>query len=42
MEEIQELLKYRAAGDTVEIVVSRANNGEFVEEEFQVELGSKK
>lgn len=42
MEEIQELLKYLAAGDTVEVIVSRANNGEFVEEEFQVELGTKK
>lgn len=41
MDEIKELLAYRAAGTTVKLTVSRADNGEYVEHEIEVVLGSR-
>ncbi len=41
MEEMQELLQYRAAGTKVKITVDRADNGKYVEREIEVTLGSK-
>ena len=41
MEEVQELLQYHAAGTKVTITVCRADNGEYVEKELEVTLGSK-
>lgn len=41
MEEIQELLQYHAAGTKVTITISRADNGEYIEQDLEVTLGSK-
>ena len=41
MEEIQELLQYHAAGTKVNVTICRADNGEYVEREMEVTLGSK-
>ena len=41
MEEVQELLLYHAAGSKVKITICRADNGEYVEQELEVKLGSK-
>ena len=41
MEEVQELLQYHAAGTQVTITISRADNGEYVEQDIEVTLGSK-
>lgn len=41
MEEMQELLQYRAAGARVKITISRADNGKYVEQKVEVTLGSK-
>ena len=41
MEEIQELLNYRAAGTDVKVTISRADNGQYVEQTLTVTLGSK-
>ncbi len=42
MEEMQELMKYLSAGDTVNVTIERAQNGEYVEMELEIVLGSKK
>lgn len=42
MKEIQNLLQYLSAGDTVEMTVERAQNGEYVENTLQVILGRKR
>ncbi len=42
MEEMQELMKYLPAGTTVEVTVQRAKNGEYVEVDLEIVLGSKK
>ncbi len=42
MEEIQSLLRYLSAGDTVEVTIERAQNGEYVESTLQVVLGRKR
>ena len=42
MEEVQELLQYHAAGTKVTITVSRADNGQYIEQDIEVTLGSKK
>ncbi|MBO5303750.1 MAG: trypsin-like peptidase domain-containing protein [Lachnospiraceae bacterium] len=42
MEEIQSLLQYLSAGDTVEVTIERAQNGEYVESTLQVVLGRKR
>lgn len=42
MEEMQELMKYLPAGSTVEVTIQRAQNGEYVEMDLQIVLGSKK
>lgn len=41
MEEVQDLLQYRAAGTKVTVTVSRADNGQYVERDMEVTLGSK-
>ena len=41
MEEVQELLQYHAAGTKVTITVSRADNGQYIEQDIEVTLGSK-
>lgn len=41
MEEMQELLQYRAAGTKVSMTISRADNGKYVEQKVEVTLGSK-
>ena len=41
MEEIQELLQYHAAGSKVTVTVCRADNGQYIEQEIEVTLGSK-
>lgn len=41
MDEITELLQYRAAGTTVTLTISRADNGSYVEHEVEVTLASK-
>ena len=41
MEEVQELLQYHAAGTKVKITVCRADNGQYIEQELEVTLGSK-
>lgn len=41
MEEVQELLLYHAAGSKVKITVCRADNGQYIEQELEVTLGSK-
>ncbi len=41
MEDMQELLQYHAAGTKVTITISRADDGEYVEQEIEVTLGSK-
>ena len=41
MEEMQELLQYRAAGTKVNITINRADNGKYVEQKVEVTLGSK-
>ena len=40
-DDLENKLAYYAAGETVDVVVSRADNGEYVEKTFQVTLGSK-
>lgn len=40
-DDLENKLSYYAAGETVDVVVSRADNGEYVEKTFQVTLGSK-
>lgn len=42
MEEIQNLLKYLSAGDTVEISIERAKDGEYVEQTLNIVLGRKR
>ena len=42
MEEMQELMKYLSAGDTVNVTIERAQNGEYVEMDLEIVLGSKK
>ncbi len=42
MEEMQGLMKYLSAGDTVNVTIERAQNGEYVEMELEIVLGSKK
>lgn len=39
-EDLSEKLQYYAAGETVDIVVARAENGQYVEKDLQVTLGS--
>ncbi len=41
MAEMQELMKYLAAGTAVEVTVQRAQNGEYIEQTIEVILGSK-
>lgn len=41
MEEVQELLQYHAAGTEVTVTVSRADNGQYIEQDIEVTLGSK-
>ena len=41
MEEMQELLQYHAAGTKVTLTICRADNGQYVEQEIEVKLGSK-
>lgn len=41
MEEIQELMKYHEAGSNITITIRRADNGQYVEQELEVTLGSK-
>lgn len=41
MEEVQDRLQYHAAGTKVTITVSRADNGQYVEQDIEVTLGSK-
>ena len=41
MEDVQELLLYHAAGTKVTITISRADNGQYVEQDIEVTLGSK-
>jgi hypothetical protein len=41
MEELQELLDYRAAGTKVSMTINRANNGRYEEIQVEVTLGSK-
>ena len=40
-DDLESKLAYYAAGETVDVVVSRADNGEYVEKTFQVTLGSR-
>ena len=40
-DELESKLAYYAAGETVDVVVSRADNGEYIEKTFQVTLGSR-
>ena len=40
-EELRELLEYYAAGETVEIIVKRNIDGEYVDVTLQVTLGSR-
>ena len=40
-DDLENKLSYYASGETVDVVVSRADNGEYVEKTFQVTLGSK-
>ena len=40
-DDLIEKLTYYAAGEEVEIVVNRADNGEYVERSFAVTLGAK-
>lgn len=40
-DELSNLLKYYAAGDTVEVVIKRQEKGEYVEHKLQVTLGKK-
>lgn len=42
MEEIQNLLRYMSAGDTVEVVIKRAQSGEYVEQTLEIVLGRKR
>lgn len=42
MEEIQNLLKYLSAGDSVEVSIERAQNGEYVEQTIYITLGRKR
>ena len=41
MEAMQELMQYHEAGSTVTLTVSRADNGQYIEHEIEVTLGSK-
>ena len=41
MEEVQELLQYHAAGTKVTVTICRADNGQYVEQDLEVTLGSK-
>lgn len=41
MEEINDLMQYRAAGTKVKITICRTDNGQYVEHELDVTLGSK-
>ena len=40
-DDLESKLTYYSAGETVDVVVSRADNGEYVEQTFQVTLGSR-
>ena len=40
-DDLENKLAYYAAGETVDVVVSRTDNGEYTEKNFQVPLGSK-
>ncbi len=40
-DDLENKLAYYASGETVDVVVSRADNGEYVEKTFQVTLGSR-
>lgn len=41
MDEVQDLMRYLPAGTKVEVIVQRAQNGEYVEQTIEVTLGSK-
>lgn len=41
MEEVQELLQYHAAGTKVTVTICRADNGQYIEQDLEVTLGSK-
>lgn len=41
MDELKELLEYRAAGEKVTITICRADNGQYVETELEITLDSK-
>ena len=40
-QDLQEKLQYYRSGETVEIVVSRAENGQYVEKSIEVTMGTK-
>ena len=40
-DDLEEKLKYYAAGETVEVIISRANSGEYQEQTMNVVLGSR-
>ena len=39
-EDLSEMMQYYAAGETVDIVVARAENGQYVEKDIQVTMGN--
>ena len=41
MEDLNDLMQYRAAGTEVKITICRTDNGQYVEHELDVTLGSK-
>lgn len=41
MEEMQDLMQYRAAGTKIKVTICRTDNGQYVEHELDVTLGSK-
>ena len=41
MEELTQQLQYYKAGETVEVTIQRASEGEYLEQKIQVTLGSK-
>ena len=40
MEQLQDVLEYYAAGETVDLTVQRADNGEYQEQTLSITLGS--
>ena len=41
MDDLVDKLQYYEAGETIEVVISRANSGEYKEQTVEVTLGSK-